>query len=249
MAPTLELKSVSYGYAGCPAPALQDVTLAFPPGRRIALLGRNGSGKSTLLLTCNGILRPQTGSVCLGGEAIGYDRRSLSRVRRIVGVVFQSPDDQLFSASVAEDISFGPLNLGLDEREARARVAAAAEMCEITGLLEKPTHALSGGEKTRVALAGVLAMNVEILIADEVLASLDPWMRHQVLAIFEKLMALGHTIILATHDLELARRWADLVVLMEKGRVAAAAPAGEFFRDSELLARISPPMPASWSTR
>ncbi len=161
MTPDLELRSVSYRYPGRSEPALNDISLRVAAGRRIALLGRNGSGKSTLLLACNGIVRPQAGGIYLDRQPIAYDRASLRRLRRTVGVVFQNPDDQLFSASVAEDISFGPLNLGLNEAEARERVTTAAALCEITDLLEKPTHALSGGEKTRVALAGVLAMDVE----------------------------------------------------------------------------------------
>jgi cobalt/nickel transport system ATP-binding protein len=236
----LELRSVTYHYPGQSQPALKDVTLGTSGGRRIALLGRNGSGKSTLLLACNGIVRPQSGGVYLDCRPVAYDHASLCRLRRTVGVVFQNPDDQLFSASVAEDISFGPLNLGLSDGEARDRVATAAELCEITHLLDKPTHALSGGEKTRVALAGVLAMDVEILIADEALAGLDPWMRHQVMEIFDKLSAQGKTIVLATHDIGLARAWADTVVLMEGGTVCAVQPAAVFFANPGLVARINP---------
>ena len=236
----LELRSACYHYPGQSQPALKDVTLRTAAGRRIALLGRNGSGKSTLLLACNGIVRPQAGGLYLDRQPVAYDRASLRKLRRTVGVVFQNPDDQLFSASVAEDISFGPLNLGLSEAQARDRVATAAELCEVTHLLDKPTHALSGGEKTRVALAGVLAMDVEILIADEALAGLDPWMRHQVMEIFARLSAQGKTIVLATHDIGLARSWADTVVLMEGGTVAAVRPAAEFFADAGLVARINP---------
>ncbi len=128
----------------------------------------------------------------VAGAPLAYTRRGLLEARRRVGLVFQSPDDQLFSASVAQDMSFGPLNLGLDAAAARLRVAAAADLCGVADLLDRPTHALSGGQKTRVALAGVLAMEPLLILADEVTAGLDPWMRRQVFAIFNRLAAQGH---------------------------------------------------------
>jgi cobalt/nickel transport system ATP-binding protein len=237
----LHLHNLHYCYPGQSKPALQGATLSLPAGVKVALVGRNGSGKSTLLLHCNGILQPERGAVSLEGRPVRYDRASLRELRRRVGVVFQNPDDQLFSANVAQDISFGPLNLGLSETETQARVTAAAELCNLTDLLNRPTHALSGGEKARVALAGVLAMEPALLVADEVTASLDPWMRRQVFDIFKRLVAQGKTVLLATHDLELARRWADLVVVMVAGRVVAAAPPTQVFADEELLSQLGPP--------
>jgi cobalt/nickel transport system ATP-binding protein len=200
-------------------------------------LGCNGSGKSTLFLHCNGILRPRSGVVRFKGEVIHYDRRSLINLRQHVGIVFQNADDQLFSASVAQDISFGPLNLGLTEREARDRVQMAAELCDITDLLDRPTHALSGGQKTRVALAGVLAMDPDVLLADETTASLDPWMRRQVFQVLERLRARGKTIVLATHHIAVARRWADLVAVMDQGQVIALDEPQRIFADRTLMAR------------
>jgi cobalt/nickel transport system ATP-binding protein len=234
----LHLNNLYYSYPGQAKPALQGATLSLPAGVKVALVGRNGSGKSTLLLHCNGILQPERGAVSLEGRTIRYDRASLRELRQRVGVVFQNPDDQLFSASVAQDISFGPLNLGLSETETQTRVTAAAELCDLTELLNRPTHALSGGEKTRVALAGVLAMDPALLVADEVTASLDPWMRRQVFDIFKRLVAQGKTVLLATHDLELAWLWADLVVVMATGRVVAAAPPAQVFADKGLLAQL-----------
>lgn len=213
--------NLHYRYPGATTDSLKGVSLDFPDGQRIALLGRNGSGKSTLMLHGNGILRPKQGAVRLNGEAVDYSRASLKLLRRHVGIVFQNADDQLFSASVAQDISFGPLNLGLDESEVRDRVKMAAELCEITALLERPTHALSGGEKTRVALAGILAMDPNVILADEVTSNLDPWMRRQVLCIFQRLAKRGKTIVLATHDLELAQRWADRFIVMDAGSIIA----------------------------
>ncbi len=240
MMPILELDNLHYRYPGHGTPALRGATLSLPTGARVALLGRNGCGKSTLLLHCNGILRPDSGIVRFEGRRLAYDRRSLRELRRRVGIVFQNPDDQLFSASVAQDISFGPLNLGLGERETRRRVQAAAEMCEIIELLERPTHALSGGQKTRVALAGVLAMDPVVVIADEVTTSLDPWMRRQVLAIFQRLVAEGKTVVVATHDVEIAHYWADLVVVMNEGRIVAADGSDCIFADEALMAFVGP---------
>jgi cobalt/nickel transport system ATP-binding protein len=233
----LELESVVYAYPGREELALNTASVCLPAGKKIAFLGRNGSGKSTLFLHCNGILKPLSGTVRFMGEMVSYDRRSLRSLRQRVGIVFQNADDQLFSASVAQDISFGPLNLGLTESETRERVALAAELCDVADLLDRPTHALSGGQKSRVALAGVLAMDPDVLLADEMTANLDPWMRRKVFEIFEHLSARGKTIVLATHHVEVAREWADFVAVMDKGRVITSGEPERLFADPTLMAR------------
>ncbi|NTU78211.1 MAG: ABC transporter ATP-binding protein [Chloroflexales bacterium] len=243
MTPILEWESLHYTFPGAAAPALCGASLRLDAGQRVALLGRNGAGKSTLLLHANGILRPSAGEVRVAGVPLDYSRRGLIVARRQVGLVFQSPDDQLFSASVAQDISFGPLNLGLSLETTRQRVARAAELCGVTDLLERPTHALSGGQKSRVALAGVLAMEPRVILADEVTAGLDPWMRRQVFAIFRRLVAQGTTVLLATHNLDVARHWADLVAVMEHGRVVFAAPPAQVFADPALYGPLGPAAP------
>ncbi len=238
MTPILAFEDVYYRYPGQETFALHGFTLALPAGERIAFIGRNGSGKSTVFLHCNGLYQPQTGVVCFEGSVVEYDRRSLRRLRQQVGIVFQNPDDQLFSASVRQDISFGPLNLGLEEREVRRRVQMAAQLCEISDLLERPTHALSGGEKARVALAGVLAMDPQVLVADELLANLDPWVRLSILDIFHRLHRRGKTLMLATHNLDVVRRWATFVVVMDGGQAAFAGSPDELLADEALMARI-----------
>lgn len=240
MSAVLEFDNLHYTFPGSDTPALRGASLRIEAGRRIVLLGRNGAGKSTLLLHGNGILRPTVGQVRLNGALLEYSRRSLLRVRRLVGLVFQNPDDQLFSASVLQDISFGPLNLGLSMDEVRRRVAEAADLCGVSDLLERPTHALSGGQKTRVALAGVLAMGPDILLVDEATSGLDPWMRWQVFDIFDRLVERGATVVLATHDLDAAQRWADTVVVMNEGRVIAVAPSAQVFADPELQSLLGP---------
>lgn len=239
----LELDNLYYQYPGQDTPALKGASLTIPAGCKLVVVGRNGCGKSTLFLHCNGILRPKAGAVRLDGRELSYDRRSLLELRHRVGMVFQSAEDQLFSASVAQDISFGPLNLGLSEQDVRGRVLAAAETCDIVDLLERPVHALSSGQKTRVALAGVLAMDPQLLVVDEVLGSLDPWMRSQVLVVLQRLVDRGKTVLMSTHDLAVARNWADVVVVMNDGRVVAADSPERVFGDSDLVGLICPPDP------
>lgn len=236
----LEFDDLHYTFPGSDTPALRGASLRVERQRRMVILGRNGAGKSTLLLHGNGLLRPIAGQVRLNGKPLDYSRRGLADIRRQVGVVFQNPDDQLFSASVLQDISFGPLNLELDIGEVQRRVAEAADLCGVTDLLDRPTHALSVGQKTRVALAGVLAMMPDVLLVDESTSGLDPWMRQQVFDIFNRMVERGATVVLATHDLEAARRWADIVVVMDRGRVVAAAPPGDVFADPDLRRLIGP---------
>jgi cobalt/nickel transport system ATP-binding protein len=230
----LTFTDVHFSYPGLETPALNGVSLKFSAGERAALIGRNGGGKSTLMLTANGVLHPQQGAVLLNGQAVRYDRRSLQELRRSVGIVFQNPEEQLFSASVYQDISLGPLNLGMSPAEARQRVLETAEFCGLSDLLERPTHALSGGEKARAALAGVLAMSPRFLFADELTNSLDPWMRQQVLQILRRLSEAGCAVILATHDWHLAREWAQRVIWMDKGRVLRQGSPDEVFTGQDL---------------
>jgi cobalt/nickel transport system ATP-binding protein len=231
MTPIVEYTDLHFRYARAAQPALCGANLTVQPGQKVALLGRNGAGKSTLLLHGNGILRPTAGQVRVNGAALGYDRAGLARVRQQVGLVFQNPDDQLFSASVRQDIGFGPLNLGLPPAVVEQRVQQAAEQCAVGDLLAQPTHALSGGQKARVALAGVLAMQPRLLLVDEALAGLDPWMQAQMLAIFDRLAEQGVAIVLSTHDLMVARRWPDQIALLEAGQVVIVAPPADLLND------------------
>jgi cobalt/nickel transport system ATP-binding protein len=238
--PILSIHGLSYCYPGYATPALQDVCLSLPAGKKVAVVGRNGSGKSTLFLQCNAILHPDHGVIEIEGKPLNYDRRSIQAARQQVGIVFQNPDDQLFSASVAQDISFGPLNLGLSVQEVRDCVNETARLCAVDGLLDRPTHALSGGQKARVALAGVLAMQPHILIVDEALAMLDPWMRRQMLAIFDNLVAQGKTVLLSTHDWEMVRDWADLVIAMQAGQILSVDTPERVFSNPALYVGSNP---------
>ena len=230
----LVFDDIHYSYSEKEEKALAGISLKFQTGERIALIGRNGCGKTTLILHANGIIKPQKGEVRVDGKPVGYTRKELMELRRQVGLVFQNPEEQLFSASVFQDLSLGPLNMGVTAEEARQRVQNVAELCDLTYLLNRPTHALSGGEKTRAALAGVLAMEPEILFADEVTNSLDPWMRSQVLDIFSSWVKQGHTVVLATHDWNLARTWAQRIIWIDQGLVFRQGAPSDVFSGQEL---------------
>lgn len=228
--------AVTYRYPSqTQRPALHHFNLTIPGGEKIAVVGRNGSGKSTFFLHLNGLIKPRQGEVRFQGRPLDYSRKGLTALRQQVALVFQNPDDQLFSASVFQDISFGPLNLGMSKAEARERVLEAATLCDIEHLLERPTHALSGGEKARVALAGVLAMHPDILAADELLASLDPWGRLEIREIFDAYHAQGKTILLITHDLGLIKHWATWVIVVHEGRAAFSGYTDDLLGDEAIM--------------
>ena len=224
--------------------ALRSLTVRFPRNRRVAILGANGSGKSTLFLTLNGILKPSEGQVLLGGQPVRYDRAGLNDLRRRVGLVFQDPDSQLFAASVRQDISFGPINLGLSEAEVRARVEAAITDTQIEELADRPTHLLSYGQKKRVAIAGVIAMDPDVIVADEPTAGLDPEATARLLHLLNRLHQGGRTIVISTHDVELALAWADGVVVLRRGELLAQGAPARVFANTELVrsARLLPPI-------
>ena len=196
-----------------------------------------------MLLHLNGTLRPKSGEVLLGGQVMGYDTAALTGWRRRVGLVLQDADDQLFAATVFEDVSFGPLNLGLDEAEARARVEAALLALDIPHLADRSTHMLSFGQKKRVAIAGLVAMQPEILLLDEPTAGLDHLGTESLLSTLRELERKGATLVFTTHDVDLAYRFADDVALFEGGRILAQGPIVDILSDPELVARAKLAMP------
>jgi cobalt/nickel transport system ATP-binding protein len=215
--------------------ALQGLDLEIRRGRKLALLGANGSGKTTLLLHLNGTLRPARGLVSIEGQPATYDRNARKRWRDRVGLVLQDPDDQLFSASVYQDVSFGPLNQGLSEAETQARVETALAQLRIAHLADRATHALSFGQKKRVAIAGVLAMQPDILILDEPTAGLDPHGVAHLLAALQNLLDTGTTLVFSTHDVDLAYAWADEAAILNRGSVERQGDVTDIFADAELL--------------
>lgn len=211
--PLVALEGVSFAYEDGPT-VLDGLDFEVREGRALALLGRNGSGKTTLMRLLSGGLRPRTGRLTVEGHAVTYGRKSLTRLRTAVQLVVQDPDDQLFAASVAQDVSFGPLNLGLPDDRVRARVAEALAALGITALADRPTHLLSYGQRKRTAIAGAVAMRPRVLILDEPTAGLDPDGQERLLTTLDGLRAGGTTVVMATHDVDLALRWSDHAALL-----------------------------------
>ena len=216
--------------------ALDHISLRAERGKITGILGANGAGKSTLFLNLNGVLTPQGGTVTVNGKRAVYDRRGIREIRRQVGIVFQDPDDQLFSADVYRDISFGAVNLGLPEAEVRRRVEAAMERTGVSALRDKPTHALSFGQKKRAAIAGVLVMEPSVMILDEPTAGLDPQGVSDILHLLTQLRdSLGMTILIATHDMDIVPLYCDYAYLLGGGRVILEGAPEALFAQPEVL--------------
>ncbi|MCY9547764.1 energy-coupling factor ABC transporter ATP-binding protein [Lysinibacillus xylanilyticus] len=231
-----DLTHLSYAYADG-TNALTDITLQLPKGKKIALLGHNGAGKSTLFQHLNGILKPTAGSISFCGKELNYSRKALKELRQQVGIVFQDADNQLFSGTVKQDIAFGPLNLGWTTEKIEEKIAWAVAQTQVEALLDKPIHFLSVGQKKRVAMAGVLAMEPSVLLLDEPTAGLDNYYSAQVLQYLAMLENGERTILLATHDISLAYEWADQIIVMEAGRIIYNGDPVAMFFQEDLLKR------------
>lgn len=248
----IKLQQVSYAYAaGTPFEkrALYDVDLTIPSGSYQAIIGHTGSGKSTILQHLNAILKPTTGTVQIGEKRIdaGQKPKELKSVRQRVGIVFQFPEHQLFEETVEKDIMFGPMNFGVPEEEARRR---AHELVGLLGLpeqvLEKSPFDLSGGQMRRVAIAGVLAMDPEVLVLDEPTAGLDPRGRKEIMNLFARLhREKGLTTVLVTHSMEDAARYADRIAIMHSGKCVVEGTPQEVFAQTELLEDFRLELPQS----
>jgi len=238
----LRLENVFFRYPGG-EPVLRHLSLDFPKGEKTVVLGRNGAGKSTLFSLCNGLFLPESGRVWLDGEPLGTSRKALREARKRIGLLFQNPDSQLVSASVREDVSFGPINLGLSRRDVLHRVETALEEVGMRDSIDRPVHALSFGQKKRVCLAGVLAMEPEVLILDEPTAGLDPAMAEELLGLLERLRERGVTLISATHDLDFAYAWADHVRILDRGELVRSGSVSLLAEMNEELPRLGLSVP------
>ena len=231
----IETRDLEYRYEDG-TKALDGVNFCAEAGKITGILGANGAGKSTLFLNLNGVLTPASGQVMLNGEAVRYNRQGIAQLRKEVGIVFQDPDNQLFSADVYRDISFGPVNLGLSTQEVRRRVEWAMEQTGVTQLRDKPTHALSYGQKKRVAIAGVLAMEPKVIILDEPTAGLDPQGVSSVMHLLRDIRdRMGISIVIATHDMDMVPLYCDYAYLLSEGKVQAQGTPEELFARPEIL--------------
>ena len=225
---SIEVESLSFSYPDGHT-ALADVSLQIAPGEKVALVGPNGAGKSTLVLHLNGILTGQGRVTVCGLEVC---EKTLGRVRAAVGLVFQNPDDQLFSPTVYEDVAFGPLYQGLTAGEVAVRVASALSAVSMQSYAQRVSHHLSMGEKKRIAIATVLSMNPEVLVLDEPTAGLDPRARRSLIHL---LCDLPMTMLVSSHDLAMVSELFPRMVIMDEGRIVADGPTVELMKDEKLL--------------
>jgi len=233
MTPSLEVQGLAYAYPDG-TQALFGVDVTVGRGERVALLGPNGAGKTTLVLHLNGILHGGLGSVRVGGLLVDpKDKKALREIRRRVGIVFQDPDDQLFMPTVREDVAFGPANLGLRGRELDERVESALRRVGMLDAADRPPQHLSFGQRRRVAVATVLAMEPEILVLDEPSSNLDPASRRE---LAEILLSLDVTVLMVTHDLPYAAQLCPRALILSDGVIAADGPTAELLADADLLA-------------
>ena len=240
----LKAEDLYFSYDDENSHSLNGLSLEIKRGQKVAFMGSNGSGKSTFFLCCNGIHRPSSGTLYFNGEPVTYDKKGLLKLRSKVGIVFQDPDNQLFSASVYQEISFGILNLGVSEEEAKKEVEEVIDYLEITPFRHKPTHSLSGGQKKQVSIADILVMHPDIIILDEPAAALDPKHTTMVNQIVNRLTESGITVLMATHDVNYAYEWADEIMLFHEGKVLMHGTPADVFSNKAVLAQTNLEPPA-----
>lgn len=241
--PTIAASGLSFSYPDGTR-ALYDVNVHIHPGERVALLGPNGAGKTTLILHLNGIHLPQHGTVHVSGLQI--EPGTVTEIRRRVGIVFQDPDDQLFMPTVRQDVAFGPQNLGLEGEALAARIQSAMEAVGVADLADRSPNHLSFGQKRRVAIAGVLAMEPEILILDEPTSNLDPTSRRELSDI---LRSLEITQLLVTHDLPYALELCPRSIILDEGRIVADGHTRDLLSDEQAMKSHRLELPAGFRPR
>ncbi|MCZ7357079.1 MAG: ATP-binding cassette domain-containing protein [Candidatus Methanoperedens sp.] len=229
----IETRDLSHVYRG-KIKALDCINFTAKRGERIAIIGANGAGKSTLFKHFNGILRSTSGEVLIKGDPI--NSKNILDVRRTVGLVFQDPDDQIFAPTVKQDVAFGPMNLGLGGNEIEKRVRESLETVRLTGFEERAPHHLSTGEKKKVAIAGILAMQPEVLVLDEPTAGLDPGGALRLIRLINDMNRyMGITTIIATHEVDIVPLLADRVCIMSSGKIIGDGTPAEIFSTDEMI--------------
>ncbi len=230
----LETRNLKYTYPDGTV-ACQGLNIEIKKGKKVAFVGQNGSGKSTLFLLLNGTLKSDEGEVRFHGIPLKYDSKSLREIRKSIGIVFQNSDDQIFAPTVYQDIAFGPANLGYSKERVDVCVKDSLEQVGLSNLKDKPPHHLSGGQKKRVALAGIMAMEPEIIILDEPLSNLDPIGADEIMDLLNEFNQFGTTIIISTHNVDLAYRWSDYVYIMSNSKLIGQGTPIEVFKEQDLL--------------
>ncbi|MEQ8464297.1 energy-coupling factor ABC transporter ATP-binding protein [Coleofasciculus sp. E1-EBD-02] len=242
----LEFQDINYTYPGGQKPALNGLNSSIPATKKNALLGQNGSGKSTLLFLADGLLKPQQGQIRWARERLNYDRHSLNQWRQKIGLAFQDPEQQLVAGTVAEDIAYGLYTLKLSQAEIKQRLGQTLAEFGLQDLANHPLHHLSLGQKRRVALAGVMARQPELLLLDEPTAYLDSVQTGNLLEELERIHAAGTTLVIATHDLSFAYQWADWIVILHEGQLIMSGEAQDIFSQGNRLAELHLAVPILW---
>lgn len=224
--------------------ALENINLTIYKGEKLAILGANGAGKSTFFLNMNGIHTPTSGRILFENEPVAYDKKGLIKLRKDVGIVFQDPDNQIFASTVYGEVSFGAMNLGLGIEEVRERTIQSMDYMNITDLKDRPPHYLSGGQKKMVSIADILVMDPKLIIFDEPTAALDPVNADNLEGILRRLSEETRTVMLSTHDVDFAFRWADRVVVFSDSHIAGIGLPEEIFSNEALLAEANLKKPA-----
>lgn len=228
----LQIRGLYYSYSSEKI-TLNNINLDIHKGEKIAVLGSNGAGKSTFFLNINGVLTPEKGEIIYKGKSIR--KKDLNELRKNIGIVFQDADNQIIASTVLAEVSFGPMNLKLPREEVIKRVDEALNYMNISEFKDRPPHYLSGGEKKRVSIADIIAMKSEIIIFDEPTAALDPLNAQMLEEVLEKLRSEEKTLLISTHDVDFAYRWADRIIVFSDGQIIADGTPIEIFKNEETL--------------
>ncbi|MBQ6392114.1 MAG: ABC transporter ATP-binding protein [Eubacterium sp.] len=234
--PILQVKDLHFRYND-EKETLRGINLDIYEGEKIAVLGSNGAGKSTFFLNINGVLKSSSGQICYRGKTI--DKKSLNELRKNVGIVFQDADNQIIASTVEAEVSFGPMNLKLPRQEVIDRVDKALAYMNISDFKKRAPHYLSGGEKKRVSIADIIAMESEVIIFDEPTAALDPLNAAMLEEVLGKMSEEGRTMLISTHDVDFAYRWADRVIVFSNGQIIADDTPFNIFKQDDILEQAS----------
>ncbi len=234
--PIVKVKDLHFAYAD-EKEALRGIDINIYQGERIAVIGSNGAGKSTFFLNVNGVLQAEAGEIYFRNTKI--TKKNLNELRKNIGIVFQDADNQIIASTVMAEVSFGPMNLKLPRDEVKQRVDEALEYMNITAFKDRPPHYLSGGEKKRVSIADIIAMKSEIIIFDEPTAALDPMNAQMLEEVLDKLQQEGKTMLISTHDVDFAYRWAERAVVFCEGEIIADGTPLDVFLDDSVVERAN----------